>query len=120
MLAASGFTETVQTGPLLVAAGVAVLVGVIGFLSPCVLPLVPGYLSYVVGLSGDTDRPSQRRMALGAFLFVSGFTIVFVTQGLLFGELGRAIRQNTAVIERFMGVVTIGLGIVFLGGLGFL
>ena len=120
MLAANTFTSTVQTGPLLVAAGVAVLVGVIGFLSPCVLPLVPGYLSYVAGLSGDADKPSQRRMAAGALLFVLGFTIIFTAQGLLFGQLGRAISQHAAAIDRVMGVVTILLGIVFLGGFGFM
>ena len=120
MLEASSFTETVQTGPLLVAAGVAVLVGVIGFLSPCVLPLVPGYLSYVAGLSGDAEKPSQRRMALGALLFVLGFTVVFVGQGVLFGQLASSFRENMTVIERVMGAVTIVLGIVFLGGFGFL
>ena len=73
-LAGPGFAHTVQTGPVLVAAGVAVLVGVVGFLSPCVLPLVPGYLSYVAGLTGEAERPSQRRMVAGAFLFVLGRT----------------------------------------------
>ena len=67
-LASSGFTGTVQSGPLLVAVGVSVLVGVIGFLSPCVLPLVPGYLSYVAGLAGSEERPSQRRVVAGAVL----------------------------------------------------
>ncbi|MDQ6851259.1 MAG: cytochrome c biogenesis protein CcdA [Actinomycetota bacterium] len=119
-LAGTGFTNTVQNGPLLVAAGVAALVGVIGFLSPCVLPLVPGYLSYVAGLSGEDAKPSQRRMALGAVLFVLGFTVIFVAQGVLFGELGSVIRDHTLVIERVLGVVTIVLGVVFLGGIGVL
>ena len=117
---ASGFTETVQTGPLLAAAAVAMLVGVIGFVSPCVLPLVPGYLSYVAGLSGDADKPSQRRMAFGALLFVLGFSIVFIAQGVLFGQLASSFRENMPTIERWMGGVTIVLGIVFLGGFGFL
>ena len=116
MLAASGFTHTVMSGPLLVAAGVAVLVGVIGFLSPCVLPLVPGYLSYVAGLTGaDSHRPSQKRMLLGAFLFVLGFTVIFVVQGALFGQFGASIRAHTLTIERVLGVVTIVMGLVFLG-----
>jgi cytochrome c-type biogenesis protein len=121
VLADNGLTHTVQTGPILAAAGVAVLVGVIGFLSPCVLPLVPGYLSYVAGLSGEEDtKPSQRRMALGALLFVIGFSVIFVGQGVLFGELGSGIREHARVLERIAGVVTILLGIVFLGGFGFL
>jgi cytochrome c-type biogenesis protein len=109
--------HTVTDGPLLVAAGVAVLVGVIGFLSPCVLPLVPGYLSYVAGLSGDAARPSQRRMVLGALLFVLGFTAIFVAQGVLFGELGDSIRSHAKTIERVLGVVTIVMGVVFLGAI---
>lgn len=109
--------HTVTDGPLLVAAGVAVLVGVIGFLSPCVLPLVPGYLSYVAGLSGDAPKPSQRRMVLGAFLFVLGFTAIFVLQGVLFGELGDSIRTHVKSIERVLGIVTIVMGVVFLGAI---
>jgi cytochrome c-type biogenesis protein len=114
---AAGFTNTVTDGPLLVAAGVAALVGLIGFLSPCVLPLVPGYLSYVAGLSGDDNRPSQRRMIGGALLFVLGFTLVFVAQGIVFGELGGAIRSHRVGIERVLGIVTIAMGVVFLGAI---
>jgi cytochrome c-type biogenesis protein len=120
-LADNGFTHAVQSGPLLVAAGVAALVGVIGFLSPCVLPLVPGYLSYVAGLSGeDVARPSQRRMVGGALLFVLGFSAIFVAQGIFFGALGQNIRDNRLTIERVLGAVTIVLGVVFLGGIAVL
>lgn len=119
-LASAGFTHTVTDGPLLAAAGVAALVGVIGFLSPCVLPLVPGYLSYVAGLSGDAARPSQRRMVAGAGLFVAGFTVIFVLQGVLFGELGAALRDHKVIVQQVLGVITILMGIVFLGGFGFL
>jgi cytochrome c-type biogenesis protein len=112
MAAAAGFAGTVQNGPLLVAAAVAALVGLVGFLSPCVLPLVPGYLSYVAGLSGANDR---RRTVLGAVLFVLGFTAVFVAEGALFGGLGEAIQDHRLGIERLLGVVTILLGLVFLG-----
>jgi cytochrome c-type biogenesis protein len=110
----------VTDGPLLVAAGVAALVGVVGFLSPCVLPLVPGYLSYVAGLSGDAPRPSQRRMVAGAVLFVLGFTAIFVVQGVFFGALGRSVRGNTDTIQRVLGVVTIVMGVAFLGAIPFL
>jgi cytochrome c-type biogenesis protein len=119
-LAGTGFTHTVQSGPLFIAAVVAALVGVVGFLSPCVLPLVPGYLSYVAGLSGDAERPSQRRMVGGALLFVLGFTAVLVAQGALFGQLGSTIREHTVVIEQVLGGVTVLMGIVFLGGIGFM
>jgi len=119
-VAVNSFTHAVQSGPLLFAAAVAALVGVIGFLSPCVLPLVPGYLSYVAGLSGDGARPSQRRMAFGAVLFVVGFTAIFVLQGVLFGQFGAAISDHRQALERIMGVVTILLGVVFLGGIGLL
>ncbi len=119
-LAGTGFSHAVQDGPLLVAAGVAVLVGVVGFLSPCVLPLVPGYLSYVAGLSGSEDRPSQKRMVGGALLFVLGFSAVLIVQGALFGEIGSTIREHALTIERILGVVTIVMGVVFLGGITFL
>jgi cytochrome c-type biogenesis protein len=116
---ASGLQSTVTDGSLVAAALVAALVGLVGFLSPCVLPLVPGYLSYVAGLSGD-GQPSQRRMVGGAMLFVSGFTLIFVIQGVFFGTLGSWFRDHALTIERVLGVVTIAMGIVFLGGFGFL
>jgi cytochrome c-type biogenesis protein len=122
---AAGFTHTVTDGPLIAAAGVAALVGVVGFLSPCVLPLVPGYLSYVAGLSGDgtTRRPTGRlqlRMVAGALLFVLGFTAIFVAQGAAFGGLGGSIRSHQRGIEIVLGAVTIVMGVVFLGGIPFL
>ena len=119
---AGAFDHAVTDGPLLVAAGVAALVGLIGFLSPCVLPLVPGYLSYVAGLSGSaaTDQHNQRRMVAGALLFVLGFTAIFVAEGVLFGSLGASIRDHALAIERVLGLVTILMGVVFLGGISFL
>ncbi|MEO8889747.1 MAG: cytochrome c biogenesis protein CcdA [Jatrophihabitantaceae bacterium] len=120
LLADPGFTHAVTDGPLLVAAGVAALVGLIAFLSPCVLPLVPGYLSYVAGLSGTDERPTQRRMFAGALLFVLGFSVIFVLEGVLFGRLGAAIRDHSVAIERVLGVITIVMGVVFLGGIGFM
>jgi cytochrome c-type biogenesis protein len=119
-LLSAGFAHTVESGPVLVAAAVAVLVGIVGFLSPCVLPLVPGYLSYVAGLTGESDRPSQRRTIAGALLFVLGFTVVLTAQGAVFGQLGNSIRSNALLLERILGAVTIVMGIVFLGRIGFL
>jgi len=124
---ASGFSSTVTDGALAPAAGVALLVGVLGFLSPCVLPLVPGYLSYVAGLAGATaedgagdGRRRQLRMLGGALLFVLGFTAVFVATGALFGTLGSSINVHRLLLERIFGVVTIGMGLVFLGRFRFL
>jgi cytochrome c-type biogenesis protein len=120
-LASPDFTGTVTHGSLFAAGAIAVLVGVIGFLSPCVLPLVPGYLSYVAGLSGSEGRlASQRRMLGGAALFVLGFTLVFVANGLIFGSLGGAIREHHVLLERIFGVVTIVMGLVFMGQLPWL
>jgi cytochrome c-type biogenesis protein len=126
---ASSLTHTVQDGPLIVAAGIS-LVGVLGFLSPCVLPLVPGYLSYVAGLAGEAESrpestsggvalavkaPPKRRMLIGAALFVVGFSIIFIAQGVLFGSLGSALRDNKETVSRVLGVVVIVLGLAFMG-----
>ncbi|MGY1855249.1 cytochrome c biogenesis CcdA family protein [Modestobacter sp. SYSU DS0290] len=134
--------ELVVDGPLLVAALVSALAGLISFASPCVLPLVPGYLSYVTGLVGTgarattpapapavdgsvatvvrpetTERAPRRRMVLGAVLFVLGFTVVFVALSSAFGSLGRLLLEYNDVITRVMGVVTILVGLGFLGWL---
>jgi cytochrome c-type biogenesis protein len=117
-LAATVFVKTVIDGPLVAAAGVAALVGVVGFLSPCVLPLVPGYLSYVAGLAGsEGGMVRKRRMVAGALLFVSGFTGVFVATGALFGTLGSSIALHHVALERVFGGITVAMGVVFLGGI---
>ncbi|HEX5190567.1 MAG TPA: cytochrome c biogenesis protein CcdA, partial [Streptosporangiaceae bacterium] len=80
----------VSSGPLLLAIPVAAAAGAVTFLSPCVLPLVPGYLSYVTGVTGtDLAEARRGRMAVGAALFVLGFTVVFVSGGALFGFFGQ-------------------------------
>ncbi len=129
------FAGLVTDGPLLVAAAVAALVGLISFASPCVLPLVPGYLSYVTGLvgsggpapagtarSGGTatavradERAPRGRMVVGALLFVLGFTAVFVAFGAAFGGLGRLLLEHADVLNRVFGVVTIVVGLAVLG-----
>lgn len=111
----SSFAATVTDGPLIAAAGAAVLVGMLGFLSPCVLPLVPGYLSYVTGLSGADAAPSPRRTVAGAALFVAGFTVIFVASGALLGAVGQSIATNRLAFERVAGAITIVMGLVFLG-----
>lgn len=114
------FAHTVTNGSLLVAMPIAFLVGLISFLSPCTLPLVPGYLSYVTGLSGadlaqEEEGHRRSRVLLGSVLFVLGFTAVFVALGAVFGQLGAELQRHTLLIERVLGGVTILLGIAFLG-----
>jgi cytochrome c-type biogenesis protein len=112
------FGEAALSGALVVAIPVAVAAGLVSFLSPCVLPLVPGYLSYVTGLSGIELASARRtRVVLGALLFVVGFTAVFVSYGALFGGLGAALREYGDPITRVLGVVTIVLGLLFAGWL---
>jgi cytochrome c-type biogenesis protein len=134
----------VTSGPLLLAVPVAAAAGLVSFASPCVLPLVPGYLSYVAGLTGSelTERevggsarveevaegdtlvrvetaPAKVRrrskVVAGALLFVLGFTIVFVAYGAAFGSLGTALRRHERGIEQVLGVVTILMGLTFAG-----
>ncbi|MFI9845027.1 cytochrome c biogenesis CcdA family protein [Nonomuraea sp. NPDC051941] len=105
-------SDVVASGSLLLAVPIAVLAGVVSFLSPCVLPLVPGYLSYVTGMSAD---PKRGRLVLGTVLFVAGFGLVFVLSGALFGGLGSVMLGHIEVITRVLGVLTILLGLAFLG-----
>jgi len=96
---------------LLVAMFVAAMAGLVSFFSPCVIPLVPGYLSYASGMS---DVKSRSRVFLGSILFVSGFTFLFVSYGVLFGGLGSKIAENSRPISITLGLLTISLGIIFL------
>jgi cytochrome c-type biogenesis protein len=96
---------------LLIAMSVAAIAGLVSFFSPCVIPLVPGYLSYASGMS---DVKSRSRVFLGSILFVSGFTFLFVSYGVLFGGLGSKIAENSRPISIALGLLTISLGIIFL------
>ncbi|WP_261986619.1 cytochrome c biogenesis CcdA family protein [Actinomadura sp. HBU206391] len=116
MSAAMGVADTVTSGSLLVALPVAVLAGLVSFVSPCVLPLVPGYLSYVTGMSGaDLARQRRGRLLAGSVLFIAGFTVVFVSAGLAFGGLGRWLLAYADPITRVLGVITILFGLAFMG-----
>jgi cytochrome c-type biogenesis protein len=117
-------TELATSGPLLLAAGVALLAGVISFASPCVVPLVPGYLAYLAALVGadapavtvDEERKRGRFAVVGAAgLFVLGFTVVFVAGLGSLVWLADAVLGNQILLQRVGGVVTIGMGLVFLG-----
>ena len=109
---------TITDGPVLLALPVAALAGLVSFLSPCVLPLVPGYLSYVTGLTGVdlAEQDGKRgRVVLGALLFVLGFSAVFVSEGALFGGLGAELALHQRAVDIGLGLVTVLLGLVFVG-----
>ncbi|ASN52883.1 MULTISPECIES: cytochrome c biogenesis CcdA family protein [Sinomonas] len=113
------FSDTVLNGSLLLALPVALLAGLVSFLSPCVLPLVPGYLGYVTGLTGvDLAKQRRGRMVAGIGLFVLGFTAVFVATGAVFGQLGSWLAISSGWLTRVLGIVVVIMGIVFMGGLG--
>lgn len=117
------FAGIASNGPLLLAVGVAAIAGLVSFLSPCILPLVPGYLSYVTGLAGaDLDAALHRptaaargRLALGVFGFVAGFTAVFTLMAISASSVGVFLLGNERVIQVVAGVLIIGLGLAFAG-----
>ena len=104
------FVDQLLGGFLLVAFPIAVLAGLISFVSPCVLPLVPGYLSFAAGYS-----KAKGRVFLGSILFVLGFSVLFLSYGALFGGIGSRISTNEETITRILGVITILLGLIFMG-----
>ncbi|AHH21778.1 putative cytochrome c biogenesis membrane protein [Nocardia nova SH22a] len=125
------FQQTAATGPLLLALGACVLAGLVSFASPCVVPLVPGYLSYLAGLVGAEAPPvtvgeargsnavalrtGRMRVAGAAGLFVAGFTVVFVlASATVFGVI-QTLNVNRELLQRIGGVVTIVMGLVFVG-----
>lgn len=125
----NGLTELAISGPLLVAFALALAAGAISFASPCCLPLVPGYVGYLAGLVGADDpgmdggqgarrtavRARRWRVAGAAVLFVAGFTVVFAAGVLLVLGLSDWLIGNELLLQRLGGVVTIVMGLVFLG-----
>jgi cytochrome c-type biogenesis protein len=138
------FAELARGGPLLLAVGAAALAGLVSFLSPCVLPLVPGYLSYVTGLAGadlegrtasERKRPLlsdsvvqealpnarprvlsvKGRVLAGTLLFIAGFTVVFVLTAILVAGVGTALFTHRRALQVGVGVLVILLGLAFLG-----
>jgi cytochrome c-type biogenesis protein len=118
-------TGQLISGPLALALPIALLAGLVSFASPCVLPLVPGYLAY---LGGFTDGRStvrrgeggRGRLVLGVLLFILGFAAVFVLFGIAFGAAGFWLIQWRDLITRIAGVVVIALGLAFIGRIGWL
>jgi cytochrome c-type biogenesis protein len=111
------FQHITESGPLLLAVGVAALAGLVSFLSPCVLPLVPGYLSYVTGLAGaDLDGGQRRgRVLAGTALFVLGFSVVFLLANIVAVQVGLTLIGHRRIIQAAAGVLIIVLAFAFLG-----
>ena len=105
------FVDIIFDGNLIIACAVAIFAGLISFASPCVLPLVPGYLSYAAGM---TEVRSRGRAALGSILFVLGFSALFISYGAIFGSLGSKISSNSNLISVVLGLLTIAMGTIFL------
>ncbi len=120
------FQTQAGSGSLALAVPVAMIAGLVSFFSPCMIPLLPGYLSYATGLSGADLASGEAgrhrgRMLLGSVLFVLGFTVVFVILGASFGEFGRRLRDRLVTsqdeITFVMGALLIVLGLVFAGAI---
>lgn len=115
-------TGTVLTGSLLAAIPIAILAGLVSFASPCVVPLVPGYLGYVSGMAGaDVGAKGNRpRLVLGVLLFIAGFSTVFILLTIGVTALGSQFHAQLDVISRILGVVVILMGLAFMGAVPFL
>jgi len=105
----------IADGQLWVAIPLALLAGLVSFASPCVLPLVPGYLGYV---TGSSTTGSRWRPVAGVGLFILGFALVFVAYGAAFGTLGSVLIRWQGILTRVLGVVVIVMGLVFIGMFG--
>ena len=120
-----GVGEVVLNGQLLAAMPIALAAGLVSFLSPCVLPLVPGYLGYLGGFTdasadASVEKRNRRRLLLGVLLFVAGFTLVFVTFNLVAGVAGSWLLRYSDVIVRIAGALLIVMGLVFIGQFSFM
>lgn len=117
-IAIADVVNTITSGSLFLALPIAFAAGLISFLSPCVLPLVPGYMSFITGVAGAEatgKQASRRRAFIGTVLFVLGFSAIFVSYGALFGGMGQVLIRHQRDIQIVMGAVVIVLGLGFLG-----
>ena len=114
------FAQVAGSGSMLLAVPVAIVAGLVSFFSPCVIPLLPGYLSYTTGLSGadlaDSEQvPHRGRMLAGSVLFVLGFTVVFVLLGVATASVSRWFFLNQTALNVGLGILAIALGLAFMG-----
>ena len=136
------FADVASSGPLLLAIGAAAIAGLVSFLSPCVLPLMPGYLSYVTGLAGadldaalgvppkeaptggsvavktrppETKAAGRGRVLAGTVLFVVGFSVVFMLLATLVANIGLALKTHERTLNVVLGALIIVFGLMFLG-----
>ncbi|MEY3677070.1 MAG: hypothetical protein RL351_297 [Actinomycetota bacterium] len=113
--------EIILNGSLMAAIPMSLLAGIISFLSPCVLPLIPGYLGFVSGTTGSAEHASRKRTLIGAALFVLGFALVFVSFGALFGGLGAVVyASGLQWVQRILGVFVFAFGFVMIGQFAFM
>lgn len=115
---ADWFQSTANSGSFVLAVPIAVIAGLVSFFSPCVIPLLPAYMSYTTGLSGAdlaSGNVRRGRMLLGALLFVLGFSVVFVVLGLVGGSLTSWTGSHTDLINRALGALCVLLGLAFMG-----
>jgi cytochrome c-type biogenesis protein len=114
--------EIIFGGSLFLALPLALLAGFVAFASPCVLPLVPGYLGYVSGFSSTAELATKpkTRVVVGVLLFIAGFSSVFIGFSIVFASLGLALLPWLDVVTRFAGLLIILMGFVFIGQVSFL
>lgn len=117
----TSIAETVFSGSLFLAIPVALAAGFLSFASPCVLPLVPGYISYMTGLShrelidAEHSLRTRSRLLVGTVGFVLGFSLLFVSYGIAFGQLGSWFLRNERPVSIVMGLLVIVMGASYLG-----
>ncbi len=116
----NGVQSFAEFGNLALVLPLALAAGLIAFLSPCVLPLVPGYLAYVGGFAATQERKGRGRLLLGVSLFVLGFSVVFIALNIVFSLAGLLLIPWLGLITRIAGVVLIVMGLVFIGQFSFL
>ncbi|MEI2778905.1 MAG: cytochrome c biogenesis CcdA family protein [Tetrasphaera sp.] len=119
ILPAGSPAETVATGALPLALAVAALAGLVSFASPCVLPLVPGFLGYVAGTApGGTHagaEPRRSRVVLGTLLFIAGFAVVYIASAIFLATVGAALIEHRMLLMRLGGIIVIVMALLFLG-----